>query len=181
VTVYAGQSSGTTVELEEYDFADVAGRYVRIVGHGNSESDWNSITEVEIHGRAVTSSAVRADLNSDGSVGQTDLDIILDKWGQNVPLGDPADPSGDGMVGQTDLDIVLSAWSPAEMLAAPLTTQGMLLGSSDGQDGSRGLGSSDSTRDPACGGPDVPANESLRGLDAKEGLGGILDELFHIL
>jgi hypothetical protein len=49
--VYSGQSSGTTVNLESYDFNDLAARYVRIVGCGNTENDWNSITEVEIYGR----------------------------------------------------------------------------------------------------------------------------------
>jgi hyaluronate lyase len=42
------ESSGTTLGLETYDFADAAARYVRILGHGNSTSMWNSITEVEI-------------------------------------------------------------------------------------------------------------------------------------
>jgi hypothetical protein len=49
--VLAGvQSSGSTLELETYDFADTPARYVRIVGHGNSSNTWNSITETEIHG-----------------------------------------------------------------------------------------------------------------------------------
>jgi len=49
---YTGTSSGTTDELQTYDFADVQARYVRITGYGNSENHWNSITEVEIHGWA---------------------------------------------------------------------------------------------------------------------------------
>jgi hypothetical protein len=49
--VYSGQSSGTTVNLESYDFDDVTARYVRIVGHRNTRNGWNSITEVEIYGR----------------------------------------------------------------------------------------------------------------------------------
>ena len=44
------QSSGTSASLETYEFADLSGRYVRIYGHGNSSSDWNSISEVEIYG-----------------------------------------------------------------------------------------------------------------------------------
>jgi poly(beta-D-mannuronate) lyase len=48
-TVFSGASSGTTTSLESYDVADSVRRYVRIVGHGNSQSLWNSITEVEIH------------------------------------------------------------------------------------------------------------------------------------
>ena len=54
---------------------------------------------------------LRADLNGDGFCGQTDLDIVLDEWGNSAPLVDPqADASGDGFVGQTDLDIVLDDW-----------------------------------------------------------------------
>ena len=45
------QSSGTTTALETYDVTDVAGRYVRIVGHGNSLNLWNSVTETEVWGR----------------------------------------------------------------------------------------------------------------------------------
>src|SRR2546430_5299802 len=46
--VFSGQSCGQTVQLESYAFPTAAGRYVRIVGHGNSTSAWNSITEVAI-------------------------------------------------------------------------------------------------------------------------------------
>jgi unsaturated chondroitin disaccharide hydrolase len=50
-TRWSGQSSGTTAQHEPYDFADVKARYVRIVGHGNTQNAWNSITEVDIYGR----------------------------------------------------------------------------------------------------------------------------------
>lgn len=49
-TVHSGSSSGTTTALEDYNVTDTAGRYVRIVGHGNTSNDWNSITEVKILG-----------------------------------------------------------------------------------------------------------------------------------
>jgi hypothetical protein len=48
--VHSGDSSGKTLDLEPYTFEDVPARYVRIVGFGNSVSQWNSITEVEIYG-----------------------------------------------------------------------------------------------------------------------------------
>src|SRR5207249_4858128 len=48
--VFSGQSSGHTLQLESYAFPTTTGRYVRIVGHGNSASSWNSITEVAILG-----------------------------------------------------------------------------------------------------------------------------------
>jgi len=51
-TALAGrQSSGTSTALETYDFTDASGRFVRIVGHGNSTNSWNSITEVQVWGR----------------------------------------------------------------------------------------------------------------------------------
>lgn len=48
-TVFSGTSSGTSLQQETYSFAARSARYVRIVGHGNSENDWNSITEVDIY------------------------------------------------------------------------------------------------------------------------------------
>ena len=44
------QSTGTTTEFETFDFAPVPARYVRYVGHGNSDTEWNSLTEVEVLG-----------------------------------------------------------------------------------------------------------------------------------
>jgi len=43
------QSQGTTA-LETHDFTDTSGRYVRLVGHGNTVNGWNSVTEVELWG-----------------------------------------------------------------------------------------------------------------------------------
>src|SRR5437867_1042864 len=48
--VFSGKSSGQTLQLESYGFPATSGRYVRIVGHGNSASAWNSMTEVAIRG-----------------------------------------------------------------------------------------------------------------------------------
>lgn len=50
IVVDKRESSGTTIDFEYYDFNDVVGKFVKITGFGNSESDWNSITEVEIWG-----------------------------------------------------------------------------------------------------------------------------------
>src|SRR5213595_2567446 len=56
-SVFAGRSSGQTLQPERYDFPTVTGRYVRIVGHGQWSgatplSLWNSITEVAIYASA---------------------------------------------------------------------------------------------------------------------------------
>ena len=49
-TAYKGQSSGTTLDFQSFAFSSLSGRYVRIVGHGNSMTAWNSLTEVAIYG-----------------------------------------------------------------------------------------------------------------------------------
>jgi rhamnogalacturonyl hydrolase YesR len=54
--VFNGISSGTTAELENYDFTDKNARYVKIIGNGNSQSLWNSITEARINSKNLTSS-----------------------------------------------------------------------------------------------------------------------------
>ena len=41
-------SSGTSLAPETFVFPDTLARYLRIVGHGNSTSLWNSYTEVEV-------------------------------------------------------------------------------------------------------------------------------------
>src|SRR6185369_9112375 len=54
VTVFAGQSSGTTTAEQTYDVVpDQPARYVRYLGHGatlnaGGSSTWNSVTEVSI-------------------------------------------------------------------------------------------------------------------------------------
>ena len=44
-----GETSGTTLEPEKYEFTPVKGRFIRIKGYGNSISEWFSLAEVEIH------------------------------------------------------------------------------------------------------------------------------------
>ncbi|MGC3979395.1 MAG: glycoside hydrolase family 88 protein [Paludibacteraceae bacterium] len=53
--VFSGTSSGTTQQLEKYDFEDTKARYVRIIGYGNSQSTWNSITETRINWKEIVS------------------------------------------------------------------------------------------------------------------------------
>ncbi|WNJ19702.1 polysaccharide lyase family 7 protein [Pontibacter sp. G13] len=51
VKVYDSNSSGNTLALESYDVTDATGRYVRVIGYGNSANSWNSITELDIYGQ----------------------------------------------------------------------------------------------------------------------------------
>src|SRR6266576_2805636 len=76
--VFSGQSSGQTLQPESYAFPTTAGRYVRIVGHGNSTSAWNSITEVAILGTALpTPVASVVASGNDGNLPQNTLDKSL--------------------------------------------------------------------------------------------------------
>ena len=52
------------------------------------------------------------DVDGDGFVGLSDLDIILASWNQSVPPGNSqADLTNDDYVGLDDLDIVLNNWN----------------------------------------------------------------------
>ena len=71
------------------------------------------------------------DLDGDGFVGITDLNLVLSNWNLNVPPADgAADPSGDGFVGIEDLNTVLGNWNagtPPGGSPVPEPTCGMLL------------------------------------------------------
>lgn len=50
--VFEGSSSGNRINLEKFEIlSKPTARYLRIIGHGNSTSMWNSITEVEIYSK----------------------------------------------------------------------------------------------------------------------------------
>ncbi len=56
---------------------------------------------------------IAGDLDSDGFVGITDLNVVLSNWNLTVTPGNPlqGDPTGDGFVGIEDLNIVLGNWN----------------------------------------------------------------------
>lgn len=47
--ILGGQSSGDSLDAEPFDVQPTEARYVRVIGHGNSENAWNSITHIDIH------------------------------------------------------------------------------------------------------------------------------------
>ena len=53
------------------------------------------------------------DLDNNGSVGASDLLMLLAAWGKNP--GNPADFDGNGMVGASDLLALLANWGPASL------------------------------------------------------------------
>lgn len=46
VTMFSGNSSGTTTSVEYYDMKDTTAKYIRYNGHGRPYSTWNSVTEI---------------------------------------------------------------------------------------------------------------------------------------
>lgn len=46
--VHSVVSSGDSTEVERFSFPETSGRYVRLVGQGNTQNIWNSYTEVEL-------------------------------------------------------------------------------------------------------------------------------------
>ncbi|GAB3413817.1 polysaccharide lyase family 7 protein [Flindersiella endophytica] len=49
-TKYTGTSGGKSLRPETYDIPDTAARYVRVVGFGNTENEWTSITKAVVLG-----------------------------------------------------------------------------------------------------------------------------------
>ncbi|SHK35298.1 Por secretion system C-terminal sorting domain-containing protein [Reichenbachiella agariperforans] len=51
------ESAGFTEDFETIDFEDTIAKYIKLTGFGNSSSDWNSISEIEVWGEANGSQA----------------------------------------------------------------------------------------------------------------------------
>jgi len=49
LNIFSGSSSGTTLDFEVFIITSTNCRFLRYIGHGNSQNLWNSITEIEIH------------------------------------------------------------------------------------------------------------------------------------
>lgn len=74
---------------------------------------------------------IEGDIDGDGFVGISDLNIVLGAWNQNIPPGNPlADLSDDGFIGIDDLNIVLGNWNagaPPQSSGVPEPTTLLLL------------------------------------------------------
>ncbi|GAB4108523.1 MAG: hypothetical protein Kow00105_15800 [Phycisphaeraceae bacterium] len=78
---------------------------------------------------------IPGDIDGDGFVGITDLNILLTNWNLSVPKGDTSQGDlageGDGFVGIDDLNFLLSLWntgSPPAMAFAIPEPSGLLMG-----------------------------------------------------
>lgn len=76
---------------------------------------------------------VLGDLDGDGDVGASDLDLVVTNFGQTVQAGNwyAGDADGDGLVGINDLDYVLAHWTQGTApsnVVVPEPTSLMLIG-----------------------------------------------------
>jgi hypothetical protein len=51
--VYSGKSDGTSLTEQKYDLQSKAGRFIRVMVNGNTQSNWISISEIKIYGYKV--------------------------------------------------------------------------------------------------------------------------------
>ena len=51
-TAFSGYNPSSTLSFQRFDLKASQGRYVRIIGHGNTNNNWNSITEVQLFAAA---------------------------------------------------------------------------------------------------------------------------------
>ena len=66
---------------------------------------WDVVTSIPETGVLI------GDLNMDGFVGISDLNLVLGNWNSHNPADSRADASGDGFVGIEDLNLVLGNWN----------------------------------------------------------------------
>lgn len=105
------RSSGKSTALQDFTTSGAAGRYLRIVGHGNTENGWTSLTEVSIIG----SGSISVDAGpppppppppSDGSAKVPSDLLDLGSWKITLPV-----KSGSGPLEVTKLaGYVNSPW-----------------------------------------------------------------------
>ncbi len=115
-TVFSASSSGNTLNLESFDFADQNARYVRYTGFGNSVNSWNSITEFEVYGSAAQNVAV-----SGLSVSPTSLSLEEGETGQLSATVSPANATNSSV-----------SWSSSNNSVATVNSSGLVTAISAG-------------------------------------------------
>lgn len=84
--------------------------------------------DVTITGTPVGVAPLAGDLNADGLVNSTDLDVVRANWGQSVSPHLDGDADGDGFVGAADLDLVRANWGTTAAVPEPPVFHVWILG-----------------------------------------------------
>ena len=121
--VFSGQSSGQTLQPEIYAFTRTSARYVRVVGHGNSQSAWNSITEVAILAPATTITSSNVPVAA-VTVSPVSTSVVV---GATVQLAAVTrDSAGNTLTGRT------VTWTSSTNGLATISASGLLAGVATG-------------------------------------------------
>jgi len=124
-TVFSGQSSGQTTQFETYAFPTASGRYVRIVGHGNSVNAWNSITEAVLYDPPGTATAPGTNVPvASVTVSPASASILVGATVQLSPV--TKDSAGNTLTGQT------VTWASGDTAVATVSASGLVSGAAAG-------------------------------------------------
>jgi len=126
-----GQSGGSTLELESYEFETVKAQYVRIVGNGNESNDWNSIVEVAAYGCGEPvekpATPILTERKGEGLFG-----LRVDRSpGENFDLSGwyiptPADDDGDDKADSVYENELAAGWTDSRYFYTDPATGGMV-------------------------------------------------------
>ena len=102
--LYDGSGGGAGIDLADVGLSAI--RFVRISNDGsNFTPEIDAVADVA----AETTGPADPDLDGDGSVGGSDLGLLLVAWGSADP---DADLNRNGIVDGPDLGLMLAAWGP---------------------------------------------------------------------
>src|SRR6266849_1103224 len=119
-TVFSGRSSGQTLQLEHYAFPRASAHFIRIVGHGNSMSTWNSITETAIFGTPIAATVAVALL----TVSPTTVSVPAGTATQLVAA--TLDSAGNPLTRRTVI------WTTSNAAVAAVSASGLVSGVASG-------------------------------------------------
>ena len=101
--------SFTTTEVKSVDLVQGTS------GAENTSIYGSYVAGLDVVGQHITAiiygNSIQGDFNGDGSVGPTDLSMLMSNWGAIGATENPYDLSGDGVVNATDLAILFGNWN----------------------------------------------------------------------
>ena len=125
------QSSGTSLELETYEFEAVKAQFVKLLSNGNASNDWNSVVEVVASGCGVAvqkpAQAIVTERKGQGVMGlRADLSP-----GENFDLAGwyvttPADDNNDGKSDSVMENELAAGWTDSRYFYTDPATGGMV-------------------------------------------------------
>ncbi len=105
-----GGSNGFSASFDTSSLGSFSATYTLNLSDEDIAGATSQVLTLQLIGEV--SAVLAGDLDGDGFVGISDLNLVLGSWNQTVPPGNPlADPSGDNFIGIADLNVVLGNWN----------------------------------------------------------------------